>query len=51
MTQEQRYFPSLVTQMADKSYEIRSFYLDGYFFSMAIYSQSSEQAKVDFRKW
>lgn len=51
MTQEQRYFPSLVTQMVDKSYEIRSFYLDGYFFSMAIFSQSSEQTKVDFRKY
>lgn len=44
-------FPSLITSFIDKSYEIRSFYLEGKFYSMAIFSQSNEQTKVDFRKY
>lgn len=45
------FFPSLVTQMVEKEYEIRSFYIDGKFYSMAIFSQSNEQTKIDFRKY
>lgn len=45
------FFPSLLTKMVDKKFEIRSFYIEGVFFSMAIFSQSSEQTKIDFRKY
>jgi len=44
-------FPSLITNLISKKLEIRSFYIDGHFFSMAIFSQSNEQTKVDFRKY
>lgn len=46
-----QFFPSLVTQLIEKEYEIRSFYIDGRFYSMAIFSQSNEQTKIDFRKY
>lgn len=42
--------PSLVMEEIDKQFEVRSFYIDGAFFSMAILSQSNEDSKVDFRK-
>lgn len=45
------FFPSLVTELIEKKLEIRTFYIDGQFFSMAIFSQSNEQTKVDFRKY
>lgn len=41
--------PSLITELVEKEYEIRSFYIDGKFFSMAIFSQSSEDSKTDYR--
>lgn len=44
-------FPSLISECIDKAYEIRSFYLDGEFFSMSIFSQSDELTKIDFRKY
>jgi len=44
-------FPSLITSLINKKYEIRTFYLDGHFFSMAIFSQTNSQTKVDFRKY
>src|SRR5690606_10463706 len=43
--------PSLVMEMIEKKYEIRTFYLNGVFYSMAIFSQSQDQTKVDFRKY
>jgi len=45
------FFPSLITSLIKKQLEIRSFYLDGKFYSMAIFSQSSEKTKIDFRKY
>lgn len=45
------FFPSLVTEMIEKKYEIRSFYIDGRFYSMAIFSQTNKQTQVDFRKY
>lgn len=45
------FFPSLVMEKIEKELEIRTFYLDGKFYSMAIFSQSSNQTKVDFRKY
>lgn len=44
-------FPSLVMSLVEKSFEIRSFYLDGEFYSMAIFSQMNKQTSVDFRKY
>ncbi len=35
----------------EKEYEIRAFYLKGKFYSMAIFSQSSELTKVDYRTY
>ena len=44
-------FPSLVMSLVEKSFEIRSFYLNGKFYSMAIFSQRNKQTAVDFRKY
>ncbi len=44
-------FPTLAMNMISKKYEIRSFFLEGQFYSMAIFSQSNEQTRVDFRKY
>ncbi|WP_108424693.1 grasp-with-spasm system ATP-grasp peptide maturase [Flagellimonas amoyensis] len=35
----------------EKRYELRIFYLDGKFWSMAIFSQNDQQTQVDFRKY
>nr|BFF38227.1 hypothetical protein BACY1_00320 [Tenacibaculum mesophilum] len=48
--EEIEFFPSLVMEKIEKDLEIRTFYLDGNFYSMAIFSQSSKQTMVDFRK-
>ncbi|MGG8497422.1 grasp-with-spasm system ATP-grasp peptide maturase [Tenacibaculum sp. TC6] len=48
---EVNFFPSLIMEKVEKKSEIRTFYLDGQFYSMAIFSQSSDQTKVDFRKY
>jgi ATP-GRASP peptide maturase of grasp-with-spasm system len=45
------FFPSLITGLVEKKIEIRSFFIDGHFFSMAIFSQSNEKTKIDFRKY
>ena len=44
-------FPSLVMNLVEKRFEIRSFYLNGKFYSMAIFSQRNKQTSVDFRKY
>lgn len=46
-----RLFPSMVMGLVEKSFEVRSFYLNGNFYSMAIFSQRNEQTSVDFRKY
>lgn len=46
-----RFFPSLVQQYIDKEFEIRTFFLDGQCYSMAIFSQENEKTKVDFRHY
>jgi ATP-GRASP peptide maturase of grasp-with-spasm system len=43
--------PSLFQEKLAKEYEIRSFYLDGSFYSMAIFSQNNEKTNVDFRRY
>jgi len=44
------FFPSLIQKKISKQYELRIFYLDGKFFTMAIFSQSNKQTELDFRK-
>ena len=44
-------FPSLFQRKIAKEYEIRSFFIDGQFYSMAIFSQKNAQTKVDFREY
>ncbi len=41
--------PSLISKLIHKKFEIRSFFLDGNFYSMAIFSQGSEATKIDYR--
>jgi ATP-GRASP peptide maturase of grasp-with-spasm system len=45
----QKFYPSLVQENIEKDYELRIFYLNGAFYSMAIFSQNDEQTKTDFR--
>jgi ATP-GRASP peptide maturase of grasp-with-spasm system len=45
------FFPSLFQEKIEKKYEIRAFFLFGKVYAMAIFSQSSEQTKVDFRQY
>ena len=43
------FFPSFFQIEIIKKYEIRTFYLRGEFYSMAIFSQNDKQTEVDFR--
>lgn len=45
------FFPTLFQEKIEKKYEIRSFFIDNQFFSMAIFSQNDEQTKIDFRNY
>lgn len=45
------FFPSLVQNYIPKKYELRIFYLDGDFYSMAIFSQKDNQTNIDFRNY
>ena len=49
--EEVKFFPSLIMEKIDKKSEIRTFFIDGHFFSMVIFFKSSNQTKVDFRKY
>jgi len=44
-------FPSMFQEKLEKNYEIRTFYLDGKFYSMAMFTQSRASTKVDFRRY
>ena len=48
---EEEIFPTLVQEKIEKLFEIRSFFLKGKFFSMAIFSQASLQTQLDFRDY
>jgi len=50
-TLPETFFLSLFQTVIDKEADIRSFYLDGKFYSMAIRSQSREQTTTNFRKY
>jgi glutathione synthase/RimK-type ligase-like ATP-grasp enzyme len=43
--------PSFIQSKIEKQYEVRVFYLDGRFFSWAIFSQSDTQTRTDYRKY
>lgn len=47
----EKFIPSLFQEYVEKEFEIRSFYLDGIFKSMAIFSQQNEKTKIDFRNY
>ena len=44
-------FPMLVQSNIDKLFELRIFYLEPEFYSMAIFSQNDDQTKTDFRNY
>lgn len=48
---DETFFVSLFQEKIEKEYEIRSFYLDGVFYSMAIFSQSDNKTELDFRRY
>ncbi|MDX8554359.1 grasp-with-spasm system ATP-grasp peptide maturase [Tenacibaculum sp. 1B UA] len=43
--------PSIFQENIFKEYEIRTFYLNGEFFSSCIFSQNNEKTKIDFRNY
>lgn len=43
--------PTLFQEKIEKKYEIRTFYLDGKFFSMAIFSQQNSNTSLDYRNY
>lgn len=45
------FFPCLFQQQIDKNLEIRTFFLDGQCFSMAICSTFDKQTQIDFRRY
>lgn len=45
------FFPSLFQANIRKKYEIRSFYIDSTFYSMAIFSQQDPSTQTDFRNY
>jgi ATP-GRASP peptide maturase of grasp-with-spasm system len=47
----ERFHPTLLQKRIDKRCEVRSFYLDGRFYSMAILSQSNPRTRSDFRRY
>ncbi len=49
--EKEPFFISFFQEKIEKDFEIRSFYLNGKFYSTAIISQNDEQTKLDFRKY
>lgn len=45
------FFPSLFQELIEKEFEIRTYYIDGDFYSMAIFSQADSQTQIDFRNY
>ncbi|WP_443944305.1 grasp-with-spasm system ATP-grasp peptide maturase [Pedobacter sp. AW1-32] len=50
-SEEADFFITFFQEKIEKDFEIRSFYLNGKFFSTAIMSQNDERTKTDFRKY
>jgi len=51
LTRPVTFQPTLFQEYIDKEFEIRTFFLEGKFFSMAIFSQQNEKTKIDFRNY
>ncbi|MBS1600612.1 MAG: grasp-with-spasm system ATP-grasp peptide maturase [Bacteroidetes bacterium] len=51
MSENIKFFPSLISSLIEKAIEIRTFFLAGRFYSMAIFSQSNEKTSIDYRKY
>ncbi|WP_129714765.1 grasp-with-spasm system ATP-grasp peptide maturase [Pedobacter sp. SYP-B3415] len=47
----ERFIPTFFQQAVAKAYEIRVFYLNGKFYSMAIFSQNNANTNIDFRNY
>ncbi|MCJ7934636.1 MAG: grasp-with-spasm system ATP-grasp peptide maturase [Chryseobacterium sp.] len=47
----ENFFPTFFQEKIEKDFEIRTFYLNGKCWSIAIFSQNDEQTKVDFRNY
>jgi ATP-GRASP peptide maturase of grasp-with-spasm system len=45
------FFPSMFQKMVEKEFELRIFFLESTFYTMAIFSQNDNQTKIDFRKY
>lgn len=45
------FMPSLTQEKIEKEFELRIFFLENQFFTMAIFSQSDRQTQTDFRKY
>lgn len=48
---DSEFFPTFFQECVEKAFEIRSFYMKGQFYSMAIFSQNDEQTKIDYRNY
>lgn len=46
-----RFFPTLAQEAVPKAFEIRTFYLAGEHWSVAIFSQADDQTQIDFRRY
>ncbi|HET6225791.1 MAG TPA: grasp-with-spasm system ATP-grasp peptide maturase [Bacteroidia bacterium] len=51
LVQDSLIFPSLLQKCIEKEFEIRTFYLSGKCYSLAIFSQESEKTKTDYRNY
>ena len=49
--EDYKFLPSFFQKYIEKKIEIRSFYLKGAFYSMAIFSQQNEKTKIDYRNY
>lgn len=45
------FFPSLIQEKLNKKYELRIFFMNDEFYPMAIFSQSDNKTKIDFRNY
>ena len=48
---EEKFSPSLIQEQIEKEFEIRTFFLDGKCYSMAIFSQSNPKTSLDYRNY
>lgn len=47
----EKFVPTFFQEAIDKKFEIRTFFLDNKTYSMAIFSQSNDKTKIDFRNY